>query len=82
MTLSNQNANIGRVVTLPNGTQIRVASDADAQLLDAWWQSSQRTQQGALTLGGAAAAAVAAAAIARSRWPRMAPGAVGLPRRS
>lgn len=52
MTLSNQNPNIGRVVTLPNGTQIRVASDADAQLLDAWWQSSQRTQQGALTLGG------------------------------
>ena len=52
LTLGNQNANIGRLVTLPNGTQIRVASDADAQLLDAWWQSSQRTQQGALALGG------------------------------
>lgn len=52
LTLGNQNANIGRLVTLPNGTQIRVASDADAQLLDSWWQSSQRTQQGALSLGG------------------------------
>lgn len=52
LTLGNQNANIGRLVTLPNGTQIRVASDADAQLLDSWWQSSQRTQQGALALGG------------------------------
>lgn len=53
LTLGNNgNQNMGQVVTLPNGTQIRVASQADAQLLNSWWQGQQQAQPGAMSLGG------------------------------
>lgn len=52
LTLGNQTQAMGQPVRLPNGTTIRVASDADAQLLNSWWDS-QRTQQGSgINLGG------------------------------
>lgn len=53
LTLGNQTQAVGRVVDLPNGTQIRVTSDADFQLLQAWWQQLQQQQRSSnLTLGG------------------------------
>jgi hypothetical protein len=53
LTLANQQAAMGMPVTLPNGTQIRVTSQADAQLLQSWWQNQQQQQSQGLTLGGA-----------------------------
>jgi hypothetical protein len=51
LTLSNQSQPMGGVMLeLPNGSKIRVASDADAQLLKSWYQSQQ--QQSAQSLGG------------------------------
>lgn len=53
LTLGNQAQAVGRMVDLPNGTQIRVSSDADFQLLQAWWQQLQQQQRSSnLTLGG------------------------------
>ena len=53
LTLGNQTQAVGRMVDLPNGTQIRVSSDADFQLLQAWWQQLQQQQRSSnLTLGG------------------------------
>ena len=52
LTLGNQTQAVGRVVDLPNGTQIRVTSDADFQLLQAWWQQLQQQRSSNLTLGG------------------------------
>lgn len=52
LALTNQTQPMGGVMLeLPNGSKIRVASEADAQLLRAWYQSQQ--QQNALSLGGA-----------------------------
>lgn len=51
LALANQTQPMGGVMLeLPNGTKIRVASEADAQLLKSWYQSQQ--QQTAMTLGG------------------------------
>ena len=51
LALANQNQQIGGVMLeLPNGTKVRLASEADAQLLRAWYQSQQ--QQSAQSLGG------------------------------
>lgn len=55
LTLGNQGQAVGRVVDLPNGTQIRVSSDADFQLLQAWWQQQQQQQRTSLSIGGGAA---------------------------
>jgi hypothetical protein len=53
LSLANQTQAMGMPVTLPNGTQIRVASQADAQLLQSWWQNQQQQQQSqGLSLGG------------------------------
>lgn len=52
LALANQTQSLGQLVTLPNGTQIRVASQADAQLLNTWWQSQQQQQTQSLNLGG------------------------------
>ena len=53
LTLGNQAQAVGRMVDLPNGTQIRVTSDADFQVLQAWWQQLQQQQRSSnLTLGG------------------------------
>jgi hypothetical protein len=52
LTLANQTQAMGMPVTLPNGTQIRVASQADAQLLQSWWQNQQQQQSQGLNLGG------------------------------
>ena len=52
LALANQTQPMGGVMLeLPNGTKIRVASEADAQLLKSWYQSQQQ-QQTAMTLGG------------------------------
>lgn len=52
LTLANQTQAMGMPITLPNGTQIRVASQADAQLLQTWWQNQQQQQSQGLNLGG------------------------------
>ena len=53
LALANQNQQIGGVMLeLPNGSKVRLASEADAQLLRTWYQSQQQQNAQSLSGGG------------------------------